>query len=118
MWIRALVLGGSAAALCLHAAVAAEKPAEQVTAASEKAVPDEATEQLTLDKLMVLARKQGFTVVDKHGTKYLCRTSETVGSRLNRKVECYTPDQWKQMTADTQDDFRENTRKQVNKSGG
>ncbi len=118
MWIRALILGGSATVFCLGAAVAAETPTEKVAAASDKAAPSATDEELELAALLRKAREQGFTVVDKEGETRLCRTSKTIGSRLKSKTECYTPEQWEKMSADTQAEFRENTRKQLNKSEG
>lgn len=115
---RFVTMSGMVVSMGLAVVVAAEDPARNVVDAPQKAAAVETAEQAEVAQLRREARDQGFNVVDKHGTKYLCRTSAVIGSRLNKKTECYTLEQWKSRTADTQQAFRENTSKQLNKEGG
>jgi hypothetical protein len=69
----------------------ATKPAPANTTASNPSTTQAATDpqKLTPERIMQLQR-EGYTLVDRNGQQYFCRTEKKTGSRLARETICMT----------------------------
>ena len=112
--MRVLIATLLVASMSLGMQAAAEPPEKKADEPAASTTPSAADPEMGVEELLAAARKQGFTLVDKKGTQRLCRSKTEIGSRLNRKMECFTPQEWQQMQKDTRESFRENMRKQSN----
>lgn len=116
--MRWLIASLSVVSMWLGSQAAAEPPAQEAASPSEQVSPAATDEEASQAELLKLARRQGFMVIDEGGALRICRSSNEIGSRLKRKLECYTPKEWKKMANDSRDTFRDQTRKQRNRQGG
>jgi hypothetical protein len=91
-------------------APAAAKPSAdaQAAASSDGGRPANGSVSLTDDDRDFIRR--GYQIEMKNGEKFYCKQQDTMGSRLNKKRVCRTPEQMKYMRENAQDQMREKVR--------
>lgn len=69
-----------------------------------KTVAKEETKQVKLDSTNIAeAQAAGYKIVDKKGTKLLCRKELETGSHVRYRTSCMTQEEWAQLAQSSHD---------------